>query len=449
LNVLYVSHYYPPFAVGGVEDHTRYLAREVVAAGHSARVFHGVIDQGMDDYHVFEHRVDEIPCTAVSVDLKTIRDWSGTWRQKEVERILDRLLDEGLDEGGFDVAHVMHLTRLSTGIVDLLRKRGIPSVLTLHDYYMQCARGQRVRPDGGTCFEIDEGRCASCMAENIDSLDRRKPLWKRALLRARGGGPDYRLARIAERRTDMQRAIEGFDLRLTASGFTRDTFCAWGIRSEILVERQGVDRSLADGCEETSSERLRFGFLGRIMETKGLEILIDAFLKLDVDAELVVRGVGEPAYVEKLRARAASPRIRFGGPYDQRELGRIYATFDVQVVPSTWLECSPLVLQTAGLFRKPAIVASIGGLVEMVRHGVDGLHFRAGDADDLATRMRSLVLDRAAVRRMRDAIEPARSHAEYAQAILAHYRRLQGQRLRRGPGERYHSTSAPTTLAQS
>ena len=45
MNILYVAHYYPPFAVGGVEDHTRYLAREMVLAGHSVRVFHGGASQ--------------------------------------------------------------------------------------------------------------------------------------------------------------------------------------------------------------------------------------------------------------------------------------------------------------------------------------------------------------------------------------------------------------------
>ena len=437
MKVLYIAHYYPPFAVGGVEDHTRYLARAMRDAGHEVRVFHGVIDQGFDDYHVLEHEVDGIPCTAVSVDLKTIDDFSGSWKQSEVDRIFDRYVAEH----PFDVAHAMHLTRLSTGIVDVLRRHGIPRVLTLHDYWMQCARGQRVREDGGTCFEIDEKRCGECVGGWIDHHDRAKPAWRRALLGIAGKKGERRhLEKIVERRNDMQRAIEGFDLLLTASGFTRDTFREWGIRKEILVERQGVDPKLAEGYRDTPAPRLRFGFLGRIMETKGLEILIDAFERLDVEADLVIHGVGDPEYVDRLRKRAQHPRIRFGGPFEQKDLAKIYATFDVQVVPSTWLECSPLVLQTASLFRKPAIVASIGGLVEMVQDGVDGLRFAAGDAGDLAARMRSLVADRAAVARMAAAIVPARSTEAYAAAIVRHYETLI---------ERYSSTSGSSTFGQS
>ena len=437
MNLLYIAHYYPPYAVGGVEDHTRHLARAMRDAGHEVRVFHGVVDQGFDDYHVLEHEVDGIPCTAISVDLKTIDDFSGTWKQEEVERVFERYVRDHR----FDVAHAMHLTRLSTGIVDVLRRRGIPRVLTLHDYWMQCARGQRVRADGGTCFEIDERRCAECVGGWIDHHDRAKPFWRRALLEMAGKTGERRHhEKIVERRNDMQRAIEGFDLLLTASGFTRDTFREWGIRKEILVERQGVDPKLAEGYRETPAPRLRFGFLGRIMETKGLEILIDAFERLDVEADLVIHGLGDPEYVEGLKRRAKHPRIRFAGPFEQKDLAKLYATFDVQVVPSTWLECSPLVLQTASLFRKPAIVASIGGLVEMVREGVDGLRFAAGDAGDLAARMRSLVVDRAAVARMASAIVPARSTAAYAEAITKRYEALL---------ERYSSTSGSRTFRQS
>jgi len=279
------------------------------------------------------------------------------------------------------------------------------------------------------------------MSWQIDHLDKTKPFWRRALLEASGRKGERRhLEKIAERRDDMQRAIEGFDLVLTASGFTRDTFREWGIRREIQVEHQGVDPQLAEGYRETASPTLRFGFLGRIMNTKGLEILIDAFERLDVDAELVIHGVGEPEYIERLKARARHPRIRFAGPFEQKDLARVYATFDVQVVPSTWLECSPLVLQTASLFRKPAIVAAIGGLVEMVRDGVDGLRFRVGDPDDLAAKMKSLVVDRGAVARMQAAVVPARSTSAYAEAIARHYESVI---------ERYSSTSGARTLGQS
>jgi glycosyltransferase involved in cell wall biosynthesis len=424
MNVLYVSHYFLPFSIGGVEDHTLNLARDMTARGHSVHVFHGVIERGTDDYHVFSHVHEGISCTAVSVDLKTIDDFSGTWRQAEVERIFAQLLDAQK----FDLVHIMHLTRLSTGLVDVLRKRGIPTVLTLHDYWMQCARGQRVRLDGETCHEIVETRCAPCMAQDVDYFDRLKPWWKKLLDPGSLGKNSDRSARhlskIRERRKDMLHALESVDLVLTASRYTREAFKGWGVEREIVVVNQGVDPALAAQFRETSSPVLRFGFAGRMMETKGVEVLIDAFRGLDVEAELLIHGVGEAKYVKSLEARASGSKIQFRGPYQRAQIPEVYATFDVQVVPSTWLECQPLVMQTARLFRKPLIASSIGGMIELVRDGVDGFLFRVGDAGDLREKMKRLASDSGLVRRMVEATPVIRSAEDYTAAIEAHYQGL-------------------------
>jgi glycosyltransferase involved in cell wall biosynthesis len=424
MNVLTVSHYFHPYSIGGTEDYALSLAREMIARGHSAHVFHGVIDRGTDDYHTFQHVHEGVPCTAVSVDLKSIADFSGTWRQAPVERILARLLDEER----FDVAHVHHLTRLSTGIVDLLKQRGIPIVLTLHDYWMQCARGQRVRLDGETCHEIDEKRCAECMAPEIDFVDRRKPWWRRLGASSQDRGRRY-LSTIEARRVEMQRVFDAVDVVLTPSRYTREAFRSWGVRREIQVEPPGVDPALANGFRETPSPVVRFGFLGRMTPTKGVEVLVDAFRKLDVEAELWIHGFGEPEYERMLKERAENARVRFAGPYTAADIPKVYSTFDVQVVPSTWLECSPLVVPTARLFKKPLVASRIGGLIELVRDGVDGLHFEVGSVQDLAAKMRSLAADPAKVAKLKDAIAAPRTAADHMAAIVKHYERLGAGRL--------------------
>ena len=60
------------------------------------------------------------------------------------------------------------------------------------------------------------------------------------------------------------------------------------------------------------------------------------------------------------------------------------AEIDWVVVPSRWWENSPLVIQEAFLHGRPVICSDIGGMAEKVTDGVNGLHFRAGDARGLA-----------------------------------------------------------------
>ncbi len=57
------------------------------------------------------------------------------------------------------------------------------------------------------------------------------------------------------------------------------------------------------------------------------------------------------------------------------------------VVPSIWWETGPLVVWEAFQHGRPVICSDIGGMSEKVTDGVNGLHFRRGDADDLAETM--------------------------------------------------------------
>ena len=60
------------------------------------------------------------------------------------------------------------------------------------------------------------------------------------------------------------------------------------------------------------------------------------------------------------------------------------AATDWVVLPSIWWENSPVVIQEAFQHGRPVICSALGGLKEKVVDGRDGMHFRRGDANDLA-----------------------------------------------------------------
>src|SRR5262245_17907571 len=107
-------------------------------------------------------------------------------------------------------------------MLEILKARGVPVMLTLHDYCMQCARG--VRLDGYVCREVDLARCAECMAGDIDFLDGRKTgLAKLALLGRRG--TEKRHAEVIEqRRREMTQALEGVDLLVSVGPYLARAF---------------------------------------------------------------------------------------------------------------------------------------------------------------------------------------------------------------------------------
>jgi glycosyltransferase involved in cell wall biosynthesis len=80
----------------------------------------------------------------------------------------------------------------------------------------------------------------------------------------------------------------------------------------------------------------------------------------------------------------AESNVRYCGPYENWKVYRLMSAVDVVIVPSTWWENSPVVIEEALATGKPIVCSNIGGMAEKVRDGVDGFHFEANDSQSLA-----------------------------------------------------------------
>jgi glycosyltransferase involved in cell wall biosynthesis len=200
-------------------------------------------------------------------------------------------------------------------------------------------------------------------------------------------------------------------------------YVEWGIpREKIRYEeygRRGLSRP-----EEAEEERPRnrLGFFGQLNPFKGLNVLLEAMRILGSQkpggASPIEHGCGEtgprasgvagglvfgPSNVHlwihganlelqgqdfqkefRLLLEATKQNVTSAGRYDRAELPRLMANIDWVVVPSTWWENSPLVIQEAFASGRPVICSDIGGMAEKVTDGVNGLHFRVADPVSLA-----------------------------------------------------------------
>jgi glycosyltransferase involved in cell wall biosynthesis len=84
--------------------------------------------------------------------------------------------------------------------------------------------------------------------------------------------------------------------------------------------------------------------------------------------------------------------VSLRGAYDNTRVHALMQGCHAVLVPSIWWENSPLVIQEAFASGRPVICSDIGGMAEKVRHGIDGFHFRAGNAHDLAALLEDLAL---------------------------------------------------------
>ena len=85
--------------------------------------------------------------------------------------------------------------------------------------------------------------------------------------------------------------------------------------------------------------------------------------------------------------QSAGPGVSYAGAYAREDIPELMSRVDWVVVPSVWWENALLVILEAMQHGRPVICSDIGGLAEMVGNERTGLHFRAGDASDLARTM--------------------------------------------------------------
>ena len=126
------------------------------------------------------------------------------------------------------------------------------------------------------------------------------------------------------------------------------------------------------------------GYVGRFVEEKGIKDLIEAFLKLDLDAVLIFIGDGQlRSWLEETSKN--HPNIIVLPPQKSEDLAYFYKIIDVLVLPSkttkSWKEQFGRVLIEA-MASGVKVVGSNSGAIPEVINGC-GAIFKEGDVDDL------------------------------------------------------------------
>lgn len=309
-----------------------------------------------------------------------------------------------------DIVHFHHLLRVGLEALPLV-KQVLPNsrlVLTLHDYMPICANDglMTCTGSGRLCRAASPDACHACM-------------------------PQIPMDRFVQRTLHVRNAFSVVDKFLAPSNFLRDRYVAWGL-PEHLIEVVGNGVPPAPPADAGRRRRRTFGFFGNIAPHKGVLTALDAVRLLRNESEdIVLRLHGtanfqsdafQRAFQDSLTA-AAPAAIHLGG-YARAELPELMAKVDWVVVPSVWWENAPLVILEAFQHRRPVICSDIGRMAELVRDSVEGLHFRTGDAGDLARTMRRAARTPGLWARLAAVLPEAPTIAAAADRHLALYHQL-------------------------
>jgi glycosyltransferase involved in cell wall biosynthesis len=390
LRIVHVISGYLPRETSGTQIHVRDLCRGLRSRGHEVEVFARLGGDEYPEFTVSRDQWDGVPVTRITNNFIDVDRFELLYSHP----VIDRRFGEFLDDRRPDVVHVHHLTCLSTSMIEVARRREIPVVMTFHDYWMMCLRGQRIRPDDlGICETLDRTRCASCLNALWPHL---LPLeGPRSLLDRLLGRPPAR-KKLAAWEAYVQRMLRSCDALVAPSRFLRDRFVEWGMDPERLVYvPHGFDKTSV-GAHAPKHVR-DVGFIGTVIPSKGVHVLCEAFNRLDRrDLVLHVFGEapsfhGDTQYLSRLREIVRPGLdVRFHGRYEHDDVGRILAALDVLVVPSVWWENCPLTVREGALAGLPVVVSEHGSLREAVDEGL-ALGFRPGDPDDLARVLSRLI----------------------------------------------------------
>ena len=149
-------------------------------------------------------------------------------------------------------------------------------------------------------------------------------------------------------------------------------------------------------CKKIRSRKIRIGYLGRLVQEKGILLLIKAFARLPVENKhLLITGNGP--LLEKIKITIQElelnkyVRLKKGVPHDKVPL--LFKELDILVLPSCgqegWKEQFGHVLISAMASKTCIIGSSSGAIPEVI--GKCGLIFKEKDTDDLYKKLLKLI----------------------------------------------------------
>ena len=353
MKVLFVSTLYAPNEKGGAERTVRILAESLVANGHEAVVVSLAPDGKARQGEVGGVRTYYVPLANLF------------WKQSEEGRsrigrmswhlidaynpIMARRVRRILERERPDVVQTSNLQGFSVALWPTIRALDIPLVQMLHDYYLGCPKCTMVSGDRN-CVR----QCAPC---RVYATPRRL----------------Y---------SNLPAAVISLSRRMLTR--LEDTGLFSEVPHKVIIHGANNARvQPTPRSNKAPGTPIVVGYLGRMENTKGIEVLLDAVKRLPApQVSVLLGGRGDETYVDGLRRAYPASNVEFLGfvrPADFLE------RIDVLVVPSVWEEPLGRVIYEAYAHGVPSIVANVGGMPEIVDEGRTGFVYRPADSTHLAT----------------------------------------------------------------
>ena len=352
MKILMLTWEYPPRIVGGIARVVHDLSKRLIKDGHEVTVVtyrdNADVPEYENDKGVNVYRVDNY-----MIHPNNFIDW--------IMQLNFNMLSKATEiinkEGGFDVIHA-HDWLVTYAAKSLKYAYDIPIVATIH--------------------ATEAGRNSGIHDETQRYINDTEWLLT------------YEATEVIVNSNYMKNEIQ----RLFGLPFDKINVIPNGIN---LSNFTGIERDYDFRRQYAMDNEKIILYVGRLVYEKGVQHLIAAMPKILSnynDAKLIIAGRG--GMMDELRAEASNlglnDKIYFTGYLNSKQVQKMYKCADVAVFPSTY-EPFGIVALEAMLAGVPTVVSDVGGLDEIVTHGVDGMKSYAGNANSIADSVTALLYD--------------------------------------------------------
>ncbi|MFW0020112.1 glycosyltransferase [Rickettsia conorii] len=391
MKILTVIHGYPPYYRAGSEVYSQTLARKL-SDNHEIQVFARHENSFLPSFHystVLDYGDPRILLHLINIP---ITKYHYKFINEEVNIRFEKIIDDFKP----DLIHFGHLNHLSISLPAIATKRGIPTVYTLHDFWLMCPRGRFVQRNSEELLKLCDGqedkKCATECYKGYFTGDE-------GLLNAEIA---YWQQWVSTRMKQTKKIVEYVDHFIAPSKFLMNKFVKeFNIpHTKISYLDYGFDLNRLKDRNRIPEEDFIFGYIGTHTPEKGIDLLLKAFSSLSANAKLRIWGAlsQETAGLKAIAnhfPQKVKDKIEWMGNYENENIvTEVFNKVDAIVIPSIWGENSPLVIHEAEQLRIPVITADYGGMAEYVQDGINGLLFKHKDIESLSEKMENLNIDK-------------------------------------------------------
>lgn len=434
MRIVQAAGWYLPTSNGGTEIYLSELAKRLRAAGHEVLIAAPeALNQPERTYDVDGFQVYRYP-----IPPRVTRDEA----QGRVVVRGAELFHQWLRRTAPDVVHVhTYVTGLGLAELRAAKQTGAKVVATTHAASLgfTCQRGTMMRWGSKLCDGlVRPATCAACqlqhsgvplpiaigaglMPPSIGGLARRLPGKLGTVL----GMTNL----ITHNRSAQHEMLDLVDCFVVLSQWARDVLVANGAPpAKITLNRLGARFPRTASPLRRAGSPLSVAYVGRFDPIKGVDdfaraiALVPRAAPIKFEFHGPVQYLTEHRIVTRLKSTVGPEAwVTFGGELDADGVRALLDRIDVICCPSRVVEGGPTIALEAHAAGVPVIGSAIPALSELVRDGVNGRLYPAGNARALAAVLTDLAANPSRIDEWRCNLSPVRTMDDVTADYLAMY----------------------------